>query len=63
LIRSLDERFEGILSGEDRRPAVSHVRGNTPLGLLVLAVLLIVNWGAVFFPFSALLAVHGAPIN
>jgi len=56
LIQSLDEQFESILDDEGRQTADLPARGNTVTGLFVLATLLIVNWGALFFPFSALLA-------
>jgi hypothetical protein len=56
LVQSLDEQFESIFDGEGRQPADFPAGGNTVIGLLVLASLLIVNWGALFFHFSALLA-------
>ena len=66
LVRSLDEHFESILDGGDERSggfsAEVH-EANTPVGVLVLVLLLIVNWGALFFSFSGLLAELRAPIN
>ena len=62
LVGSLDEHFESILNSGGGRsgsfPAeVQEVHeANTPVGVLVLALLLIVNWGALFFSFSDLLA-------
>jgi hypothetical protein len=56
LIQSLDEQFESILDDESQQTADLPAGGNTVIGLFVLAALLIVNWGALFFPFSALLA-------
>jgi hypothetical protein len=56
LIQSLDEQFESILDDESQQTADLPAGGNTVIGRIVLATLLIVNWGALFFPFSALLA-------
>ena len=56
LIQSLDEQFESILDDGGQPTVDLPAGGNTVIGLFVLAALLIVNWGALFFPFSALLA-------
>jgi hypothetical protein len=69
LVQRLDEHFESILATGGGRsgsfPAEVHgVHGvNTPVGVIALALLLIVNWGALFFSISDLLAALGAPIN
>jgi hypothetical protein len=55
VVRSLDERFEKIFNSEDQLPAGQTSGGSTVIGLLALAILLLVNWGALFLPFSALL--------
>ena len=55
VVRSLDERFERIYNSDDHPPAGSPAGGNTVVGLLTLTTLLLVNWGALFLPFSALL--------
>jgi len=66
LVRSLDEHFESILDSGGERPegfpAAVH-ETNSPVGVFVLLLLLIVNWGALFFSFSGLLAELRAPIN
>jgi hypothetical protein len=56
LVQSLDEQFESIFESDDQQPAGLPRAGNTVIGLLVLATLLLVNWGALIFPFSTLLA-------
>jgi hypothetical protein len=59
LVKSLDEQFESIFNNGNRHSgdySAGVRKGNTPMGVLVLALLLIANWGALFFPFSALLA-------
>jgi len=56
LIQSLDVQFESIFNSDDEQPAGYPTAGNTLIGVLFLATLLIVNWGALFFPFSTLLA-------
>ena len=56
LVQSLDEQFESILGSDGDRPAGLPTAGNTLVGVLALAALLIANWGALFFPFSILLA-------
>ena len=57
LVGRLDELFDSILDSPDERDGAQISRvGSTPTGLLVLILLLILNWGALFFPFSALLA-------
>jgi hypothetical protein len=56
LVHSLDEQFESILNGDGDQLAGLPKGGNTVVGVLVLAMLLIANWGALFFPFSTLLA-------
>jgi hypothetical protein len=55
LIQRLDEQFEILF--DEVEPYNEHPppTRNTADGLLFMAVLLIVNWGAVFFPISALL--------
>jgi len=62
LVQSLDEQFESIFNSEDEQPAGLPRSGNTVIGVLVLTTILIVNWGALFFPFSTLLALPWAPI-
>ena len=57
LVRSLDEHFESILtsgggpSGSFSAEVHEVHDVNTTVGVLVLALLLIVNWGALFFSF------------
>jgi hypothetical protein len=56
LVQSLDEQFESIFNSGGQHPADLPTAGNTVIGMLVLVLLLILNWGALFFPFSSLLA-------
>jgi len=56
IVRSLDEQFENIFKSDGRKLTGSPIGANTLSGILLLAVLLILNWAAVFFPFSLLLA-------
>jgi hypothetical protein len=56
LVKSLDEQFESILESPDPVREDRPGEGSSPAGVLVVAVILVVNWGAVFFPFSTLLA-------
>jgi len=56
LVRSLDEQFESIFESGSRKLSGSPTGANTVSGVLLLAMLLILNWGALFFPFSLLLA-------
>ncbi len=56
IVRSLDEQFENIFESDVRKLTGFPTAANTPSGILLLALLLILNWAAVFFPFSLLLA-------
>jgi hypothetical protein len=57
VVRRLDELFGSILNSSDEEYGSRISRaGNTTIGVLALILLLIVNWGALFLPFSALLA-------
>jgi hypothetical protein len=60
LVQSLDAHFERIFKGGRSGHNASEVdevrKVNTPVGVLLLVLLLITNWGAVFFSFSGLLA-------
>ena len=56
LIQSLDEQFESVFESGTRQIGESSAGGNTPVGLLASVVLLLMNWTALFLPFSALLA-------
>jgi hypothetical protein len=55
LVQNLDEQFEEILEDKDGPSGNRTANGNTVSGIVVLSVLLIANWAALFFPFSALL--------
>ena len=58
IVQRLDQLFESVYgNGLDEQPAGNPPRGrNTISGVAVLTAIIIVNWTAVFFPFSSLLA-------
>ncbi|UCF95976.1 MAG: hypothetical protein JSV89_12395 [Spirochaetaceae bacterium] len=56
LVQRLDDLFEGILDfGAQQSSAPPAQIRNTAVGVVTLVSVLVVNWGALFFPFSALL--------
>ena len=56
VVQSLDEQFESILQSSDGELTGAPMQGNSVIGVVAIVALLIANWGALFFPFSALLA-------
>jgi hypothetical protein len=56
VVQSLDEQFESILQSSDGELTGAPIQGNSVIGVVAIVALLIANWGALFFPFSALLA-------
>jgi hypothetical protein len=56
VVRRLDELFESVSRSQGQWSSAHPDRAqNTPLGVIAMVSLLIVNWGSLFFPFSALL--------
>jgi hypothetical protein len=56
VVQSLDDQFETVFNSDEGQQGKLLNGSNTLVGVLVLALILIVNWSALFFPFSTLLA-------